>query len=63
MKAKEIVRKIGGKDVKDAAGLQALYDEALKNLDAVTQVGVDVLRKGKNVHLILNYRQDLDKED
>ncbi len=63
MKAKDIVRKIGGKDVKDAAGLQALYDEALKNLDAVTQVGVDVLRKGKNVHLILNYRQDLDKED
>ena len=63
MKAKDIVRKIGGKDVKDAAGLQALYDEALKNLDAVTQVGVDVLRKGKNVHLILNYRQDLDRED
>ena len=63
MKAKDIVRKIGGKDVKDAAGLQALYDEALKHLDAATQVGVDVLRKGKNVHLILNYRQDLDKED
>ena len=63
MKAKDIVRKIGGKDVKDAAGLQALYDDALKNLDAVTQVGVDVLRKGKNVHLILNYRQDLDRED
>ena len=35
----------------------------MKNLDKVTQVGVDVLRKGRPAHLVLNYRTDPDKED
>ena len=63
LKPKDIIRKIGGRDVKGSADLQKTYDAAIANLATTTQVGVDVLRKGKNVHLILNYRQDPDKED
>ena len=62
-KQRDIIRKWNGKDVKSAAELQTIYDEAMKNLDKVTQVGVDVLRKGRPAHLVLNYRTDPDKED
>ena len=35
----------------------------MANLDKVTQVGVDVLRKGRRAHYVINYRTDPDKED
>ena len=49
--------------VKSVAALQTQYDEAIQNLATKTQVGVDLLRKGRPVHVILNYREDPDKED
>ena len=49
--------------MKSVAELQTQYDEAIQNLATKTQVGVDLLRKGRPVHVILNYREDPDKED
>ena len=62
-KVRDIVRKWNGKDVASVAELQKLYDEAMANLPSVTQVGVGVLRKGRPMHFVLNYRTDPDKED
>ncbi|MBR4171387.1 MAG: trypsin-like peptidase domain-containing protein [Kiritimatiellae bacterium] len=60
---RDIIRKWNGKDVKSVAELQKIYDEAMKKIDVITQVGVDVMRKGRPIHLVLNYRADPDKED
>ena len=60
---RDIIKKWNGRDVKNAAELSALYDEAMSALDMTTQVGVDVMRKGRMVHLVLNYRTDPVKED
>ncbi len=61
--SRDIIRKWNGREVKSVAELQKLYDEAMANLDKTTQVGVDITRKGRTMHLILNYRTDPDKED
>ena len=60
---RDIIKKWNGRDVKSVAELSALYDKAMSALDKTTQVGVDVMRKGRMVHLVLNYRTDPDKED
>lgn len=62
-KRRDIIRKWNGKDVKSVVDLREVYDEAMKNLDKVTQVGVDLLRKGRPVHFVINYRTDPDKEE
>jgi len=62
LQVRDIIRKWNGRDVRSVAELQTIYDEAMKELDRVTQVGVDVLRKGRPAHLVLNYRNDPDKE-
>ncbi len=63
LKEKDIISKIGGREIKTVADLKAVYDEALANLATQTQIGIDILRRGRNTHLILNYRHDPDKED
>lgn len=63
VKKRDIIRKWNGKDVKSVAELKQVYDEAMKNLDKVTQVGIDLLRKGRPVHFVINYRTDPDKEE
>lgn len=62
-RVRDIVKKWNGKDVASVAELQKLHDEAMANLPSVTQVGVDVLRNGRKMHFVLNYRTDPDKED
>ncbi len=63
LRQRDIIKKWDGKDVKSVDDLQAVYDEAMKNLESSWQVGVDVLRKGRPMHFVLNYRQDPDRED
>ncbi len=63
LKRRDIVKKIGVREVKAMAELQAAYDEAVANLAKTTQVGVDVLRGGRPMHFILNYRNDPEKEE
>ena len=62
-KERDIIRSWNGRPVKSVDELQKLYDEALARLPAVTQAGVDVLRKGRPLHFVLNYRTDPDKEE
>ncbi|MGN0854202.1 MAG: trypsin-like peptidase domain-containing protein [Kiritimatiellia bacterium] len=62
-KVRDIIRRWDGKDVKSVADLMQYYDEAMKNLGEVTQVGVDLLRKGRPIRYVINYRTDPDKED
>ncbi len=63
LRENDIIRKIGGREIKTAADLKSVYDEAIANLATKTQVGIDILRRGRNAHLVLNYRNDPDKED
>lgn len=63
LQKRDIIRRWDGREVKDVVGLKALYDEAMTKLDEKTQVGVDVLRKGRALHFVLNYRLDPDRED
>ena len=58
----DIVRRWDGVEVKDLSGLKKLYDAAMKSLDRKTQVGVDVIRRGRPAHFVLNYRRDPEKE-
>ena len=60
---RDIIRKWNGEDVKDVATLQKLYDEAMDRLDTTTQVGVDISRNGRTMHIVLNYRTDPNKEE
>ena len=63
LKRRDIVKKIGGREIKAVPDLQAAYDEAITNLASKTQIGVDVLRAGRPMHFILNYRNDPESEE
>lgn len=63
LKRRDIIRSVGGKEVRSVADLQRIYDEAIRNLADRTQLGVEVLRNGNPVRVILNYRHDPDKEE
>ena len=63
LRTRDIIRRWDGREVRSVADLQKLYAAAMENLDKVTQVGVDVLRKGRRAHYVINYRTDPDKED
>ena len=63
-KTRDIIKKIGGEEVKTIPELKAVYDEAMSNLTVRTQIGVDVRSKrGGMAHYILNYRDDPEKEE
>ena len=62
-KARDIVKMWNGREVKTVDEMQKLYDEAMADIESTTQVGVDVMRKGRSLHLILNYRTDPEKEE
>ena len=59
----DIIKKIGGKEIKSMADLKAAYDEAIANLAVRTQVGVETMKRGRTRTLILNYRIDTEKEE
>ena len=63
LKRRDIVKKVGVREIKAIPDLQAAYDEAITNLATKTQVGVDVLRTGRPMHFILNYRNDPESEE
>ena len=54
---------VGGREIKAIPDLQTAYDEAITNLATKTQVGVDILRAGRPMHFILNYRKDPEAEE
>ena len=60
---RDIIRKWDGQEVHSVRQLSKLYVTALQELPGKSQVGIDVLRKGRKVHLVLNYREDPDKEE
>ena len=63
LKRRDIVKQVGVREIKAIPDLQAAYDEAITNLATRTQVGVDVLRAGRPMHFILNYRNDPESEE
>ena len=63
LKRRDIVKKVGVREIKAVPDLQAAYDEAITNLASKTQVGVAVLRAGRPMHFILNYRNDPESEE
>lgn len=62
-KRKDIIRSVGGRQVGSVKDLEGCYDEAMSNLATRVQTGVEVLRRGEKVRLVLNYRTDPDKEE
>lgn len=63
LQRKDIIRKLGSRNVKNVADLKKIYSDAMKELSDKTQMTVEILRKGRPVTLVLNYRHDIDKED
>lgn len=62
-KERDIIKRIGGKEVKDASELKKIYDDAVANVEKTFQLGVEVVRKGRKIQLVLNFRLDPEKED
>lgn len=62
-KERDIIKRIGGRDVKDASDLKRIYDDAVANVEKTFQLSVEVVRKGRKMQLVLNFRLDPDKED
>lgn len=60
---RDVVKAIDGRPVATLGELQAVYDESMARLGETTQISVDVMRKGRPVHLILNYSVDPEKEE
>ena len=62
-KERDIIKRIGGKEVKDAGELKKIYDDAVANVEKTFQLGVEVVRKGRKMQLVLNFRLDPEKEE
>lgn len=62
-KERDIIKRIGGKEVKNAGELKKVYDDAVANVEKSFQIGVEVVRKGRKIQLVLNFRLDPEKED
>lgn len=62
-KERDIIKRIGGKEVKDAGELKKIYDDAVANVEKTFQVGFEVVRKGRKMQLVLNFRLDPEKEE
>ena len=62
-KERDIIKRIGGREVKDAGELKKIYDEAVANVEKSFQIGVEIVRKGSKMQLVLNFRLDPEKED
>ena len=63
LKKQDIIVKCGGREVKTLADLRKCYDDAMADIGKTTQVGLDILRRGRPMRLVLNYRADPDKEE
>lgn len=61
IRERDIIVRWGEREIRAVGDLKIAYDAAMKNLVQTTQMGVDVLRKGRRVHVIVNYRFDPDK--
>ena len=62
-KERDIIKRIGGKEVKDAGELKKIYDDAVANVEKTFQLSVEVVRKGRKMQLVLNFRLDPEKEE
>jgi serine protease Do len=60
---RDIIKRIGGRKVKDADELRKIYDDAVANVEKTFQLNVEVVRKGRKMQLVLNFRLDPEKED
>lgn len=60
---RDIITRIGGRKVKDVDELKKIYDDAVANVEKTFQLNVEVVRKGRKMQLVLNFRLDPEKED
>ena len=63
LKNRDIIKRIGTKKIGSLDALKAEYDAAMTNLAIKTQVGIDIVRKGHEMHFVLNYRDDPDGDE
>jgi S1-C subfamily serine protease len=63
LKRRDIVKSMDGKKVETLEDLDALYKKALDGLPAQDKMSVTVDRKGRELHFILKYREDTEKDD
>jgi hypothetical protein len=43
--------------------LKKIYDDAVANVETTFQLNVEVVRKGRKMQLVLNFRLDPEKEE
>ena len=63
LKSRDIVKSMDGKKVETIEDLDVLYKKALDGLPAQDKMSVTVDRKGIELHYILKYREDTEKDD
>jgi len=63
LKRRDIVKSMDGKKVETLEDLDALYKKAIDGLPAQDKMSVTVDRKGCELHVILKYREDTEKDD
>ncbi|MBP5226223.1 MAG: trypsin-like peptidase domain-containing protein [Kiritimatiellae bacterium] len=59
---RDIILTVDGKPMKTIEELEAVYDACMQKLPEKSQISMTVLRKGRKVQLVLNYREDTEKE-
>ena len=62
-RTKDIVVEIGGRQIKTVADVKAEYAKALAALPGKTRVPIVVMRNGRRTTLVLDYTEDIEKED
>ncbi len=62
LREKDILLRIGEKDVTTLENVQSAYDEAIKNIKAKHRIVVSVLRNGLMQQMVLDFARDYEKE-
>ncbi len=60
---RDVIKKMDGRPVKTMDDLDALYRMAMEGLPARFKMDVTVERRGRELHFVLNYRVDTEKDD
>ena len=63
LQRRDIISKIDSMPVRNVVDLKKIHTEAMKELARKTSMTIQVIRKGRPIMLVLNYRHDMDKED
>ena len=63
LRRRDIIRSMDGTKVETIEDLDAIYKKALDGLPAKSKMDVTVDRRGRELHFVLKYLEDTEKDD